>query len=170
MPSVFSKLRLNPAQIPGSTIAVLSPLDGQLQPAGPDWPAADSGLLADQMQLALQGNQLRAPFAGAFLRTDNSGTLLSFLHSSGLRLDLAFAAHCCKSSEGYHYLVPGKAKVAAGQLLAELDLARLQRYGKASCLLSIQPADTIRAIYARTGFIRAGHDAWCWLELHSPIS
>jgi len=170
MSSVFSKIQLDPLQVPPGTLVVLSPLDGQLQSPDDQWPLAHSGLLPDQLQLLLQGNQLRAPFNGLYQRSDNSGSLISFRHSSGLQLDVVFAAHCCSSTEGYRYLLPSKAPVTSGQLIAELDLARLQRLGKVSCLLSIAPADAVKAIYSRTGFVRAGQDPWCWLELHPPTS
>lgn len=169
MSQEFSKLKLNTQPIPEQGLKVLSPLDAQVQlPDTHSFHAAQQGLLGETLQLCIQGPSLVAPLSGACQRLDNGGSVISFRHQNGLRVDLCFQIADQHPCEGIHFLLPLQSQVKAGQKLAELDLAKLQRTGKASCLLSIQPAQAIKAIYARTGFVNAGTDILCTLELHSP--
>lgn len=172
MSPVFSKLRLNSqhtAAVAG--IRILSPLDAQVQlPDEHSYQAAQHGLLGESLQLYPQGPLLVAPITGSCQRVDHAGSLLSFRQANGLRVDLCFQMPDGTGCEGLHFLLPAQCQVKAGEQLATLDLARLQRAGKISCLLSIQPSQAIKAIYARTGFVNAGTDILCTLELHSSDS
>jgi phosphotransferase system IIA component len=169
MSQVFTKLRLNSPLLPASDLKVFSPLDAQVQlPDAQSYLAAQHGLLGETLQLIPQGTALLAPLQGTCHRIDYAGSLISFRHQNGLRVDLCFQTPDNTGCEGIHFLLPAQSQVQAGQKLAELDLAKLQRYGKASCLVSIQPAQAVKAIYARTGFVNAGTDVLCTLELHSP--
>lgn len=168
---VFSKLRLN-SQLPATAgINILSPLDAQIQlPDATSYQAVQHGLLGETLQLCIQGPSLVAPFSGVCHRNDHSGSLISFRQQNGLRVDLFFQTPYDAGCEGIHFLIPAHSQVKAGEQLAMLDIAKLQRLGKMNCLLSIQPSNAVKAIHARTGFVNAGTDILCTLELHSSDS
>lgn len=167
MHQAFSKLRLDNNKLPDGGIAVFSPLDGQVQlPEPHSFVAAFHGFLAETVQIQIHGPRLVAPFNGICQRVDQGGTLLSFRHQNGLRLDLCFQTTRHAATEGFRYLVAAQCQVKTGQAIAELDLAKLQRHSNNCCLISIQPSQAIKAIYYRSGHLSAGQDILFSLQLH----
>lgn len=119
-----------------------------------------NGLLGEFQQIHLQGNQLRAPFQGRCIRRDQSGSLVSFIHPQGLRLDISFPEAYQQHGLGFHWHVATDAEVQANQAIVTFDCTLLQQWlAPAQCLVQLHDHPKIQRIYTRTGYVEAGKDA-----------
>lgn len=172
MTSAFSKLTLHTDQHPAHGIEIRSPVSGLVgQPKPEAGPMYSSGLLPDAVQIQLQGQHLIAPFNGIVTSADRGGRQILLHHPQGLKLEVSFPATCIQQTLGFHWLVPQRSKMVAGQALLQFDPARLQRWcHPLFCLLSISEHPKIQRLHSKTGYVAAGQDPLFWLELKAAMA
>jgi phosphotransferase system IIA component len=172
MTSAFSKLTLHTEQHPGRGIEIRSPVSGLVSQPSPDaGPMYSSGLLPDTLQVQVQGQQLIAPFAGILTSADRGGRQIVLHHPQGLKLEISFPSSCEQQTLGFHWLVPQRSKINAGQSLLQFDPARLLRWcHPLYCLLSISDHPKIQRLHSKTGYVAAGQDPLFWLELKTAAA
>lgn len=172
MTSAFSKLIVHTDQHPGQGIEIRSPVSGLISQVEHNaGPAFTSGLLADSVQVQLQGHQLIAPFAGTVSSMDYGGHRITLHHAQGLQLDIVFPAACIQQTLGFRWLVPLRSKIAAGQPILQFDMARLSRWSQPLCLyLSIAEHPKIQRLHSKSGYVAAGADPLFWLELKTTTA
>ncbi len=172
MTSAFSKLTLHTDQHPGRGIEIRSPVSGLV--SAPDAAAGQvyqSGLIADAVQVQLQGHQLIAPFSGVVTSLDRGGHRILLHHQNGLKLEIAFPPQTAQHTLGFQWLVTERSKISAGQPLLQFDAARLAPWCQPLyCILAVSEHPKIQRIHSKSGFVAAGQDPLFWLELTQTMA
>lgn len=168
--TLFSKLILQNDRLPQADLSVKSPASGTLQL---DFIAEDFlrlGILGELQQIHLAGNELVAPFQGRCVRRDDLGSLISFVHPQGLRLDVQFPDAYQHFSQGFQWHVPADSQVQAGQSILTFDGSRLQQWlSPAQCFIQLHDHPKFLKVYGRSGFVAAGDDLLYSIELKKAV-
>lgn len=171
MTSAFSKLTMHTDQHPGRGIEIRSPVSGLVStPDASAGPVYHSGLIADAVQVQLQGNQLLAPFSGMVTSADRGGHRILLHHPNGLKLEIVFPPATIQHTLGFHWLVAARSTISAGQPILQFDAARLTPWSQPlCCLLTLSDHPKIHRIHSKNGYVAAGVDPIFWLELASAV-
>ncbi len=166
MTTLFSKLVLQQERLPQADLSVRSPVSGALQKELSAQDYWRFGILGELQQIHLAGNQLLAPFQGRCIRRDDVGSLISFVHPQGLRLDIQFPEEYQHFSQGFKWHIPMDSPVATGQTVLTFDGSRLQQWlSPAQCFIQLHDHPKFLRIYGRSGYVAAADDILYAIEL-----